>query len=89
MRPFHHPIIVCATDNIALGALKAVHLKGINIPTGLSIAGYGGYKMKEIIPLGLTTVKFQYEDAGRKAADGFVILLNGAALTINLDGNII
>ncbi|HSJ37161.1 MAG TPA: hypothetical protein VK945_02985 [Planococcus sp. (in: firmicutes)] len=33
--------------------------------------------MTEISQPGLTTVKFQCEDAERKAADGLVTLLNG------------
>ena len=31
--------------------------------------GFGGYKMTEIIHSALTIVKFQYEEAGREAAD--------------------
>lgn len=73
-------IIVCATDNIALGALKAAHLKGIKVPSGLSIAGFGGYEVTAIIHPSLTTVKFHYEEAGRVAANSLVTLLNGGEI---------
>lgn len=38
--------------------------------------------MMEIIHPGLTTVKFQYEDVERKAADGLVSLLNGEQIPL-------
>lgn len=79
---FNPSIIVCATDNIALGVLKAAHLKGIHVPSGLSITGFGGYKMTEIIHPGLTTIKFHYEDTGRLAADGLLTLLKGEQIPL-------
>lgn len=32
---FNPTMLVCAKDNIALGAIKAAHIKGIRIPTDL------------------------------------------------------
>ncbi|TWT26046.1 LacI family DNA-binding transcriptional regulator [Planomicrobium sp. CPCC 101110] len=82
---FDPSIIVCATDNIALGALKAARLKGLDVPSALSITGFGGYEITGIIHPGLTTVKFHYEDAGRLAADSLVTLLNeGQVPLLNL-----
>jgi LacI family sucrose operon transcriptional repressor len=66
-----------------MGALKAAHLKGIDVPSGLSITGFGGYAMTDIVHPGLTTVKFQYEEAGRKAADGLVTILNGGKIPLS------
>ncbi|EGA88407.1 sucrose operon repressor (Scr operon regulatory protein) [Planococcus donghaensis MPA1U2] len=77
---FDPSIIVCATDNIALGALKAAHLKEIDVPSSLSIAGFGGYDVTGIIHPGLTTVKFHYEKVGRMAATSLVALLNGGEI---------
>lgn len=74
---FNPSILVCATDNIALGVLKAAHLKGIRVPSDLSITGFGGYDITEIIHPSLTTVKFYYKDAGRAAADGLIKLVTG------------
>lgn len=74
---FNPSILVCATDNIALGVLKAAHLEGIRVPTDLSITGFGGYEVTEIIHPSLTTVKFYYKDAGRAAADGLIKLVTG------------
>jgi len=73
---FEPSILVCATDNIALGALKAANIKGIRVPSDLSITGFGGYQVTEITHPGLTTVKFYYKDAGRRAAAGLIKLVN-------------
>lgn len=64
---FNPTILVCATDNIALGAIKAAHLKGIKIPSDLSVTGFGGYDVTEIIHPALTTAKFYYKEAGEMA----------------------
>ena len=77
---FNPSILVGATDNIALGALKAAQLKGINVPSGLSIAGFGGYDVTGIIQPSLTTVKFYYEETGKTAANSLVTLLNGGQI---------
>ncbi|MEH7095224.1 LacI family DNA-binding transcriptional regulator [Neobacillus vireti] len=77
---FNPSLIVCATDNIALGAIKAAHLKGIRLPEDLSITGFGGYEVTEIIHPSLTTVKFYYRDAGQVAAQSMVRLLSSEDL---------
>ncbi|XOQ14299.1 MAG: LacI family transcriptional regulator [Shouchella clausii] len=74
---FDPSILVCATDNIALGALKAANLKGIRVPSDLSITGFGGYQVTEMTHPSLTTIKFYYKDAGRRAADGLIKLVKG------------
>lgn len=74
---YHPSILVCATDNIALGAIKAAYLKGLRIPADLSITGFGGYEVTEVIHPGLTTIKFYYKEAGRIAAQNIIKLVNG------------
>ncbi|PLT33411.1 LacI family DNA-binding transcriptional regulator [Bacillus sp. V5-8f] len=77
----HQPsIIVCATDNIALGALKAAYMKGQRVPKDLSITGFGGYDVTEITYPGITTAKFFYKEAGNLAAKDIVKLVNGEEL---------
>ncbi|RAS83579.1 LacI family DNA-binding transcriptional regulator [Priestia endophytica] len=61
-------IIVCATDNIALGVMKAAYAQGINMPTQLSITGFGGYDTSEIVHPTLTTVGYSYFKAGTLSA---------------------
>lgn len=74
---FNPSIIVCATDNIALGTLKAAYSKELQIPQQLSITGFGGYEVTGVIHPGLTTVKYYYKEAGEMAADLILRLVNG------------
>lgn len=75
LEEYNPSIIVCATDNIALGVMKAAYLKQINIPKELSVTGFGGYDVTEIIHPTLTTVQFQYKEAGKLAAQNIVRLV--------------
>lgn len=76
LEEFQPTCIVCATDNIALGALRAAQLKGLSIPKDVSITGFGGYDVTEIIHPGLTTVKLFFNEAGKMAAQNIVKLVN-------------
>ncbi|GIP22773.1 LacI family DNA-binding transcriptional regulator [Paenibacillus sp. J22TS3] len=69
-------IIVCATDNIALGVFKTAYSNHISIPSGLSVTGFGGYQITEIIHPALTTIKFYYSQAGKMAAQSIIKLVN-------------
>ncbi|MDQ0230365.1 LacI family DNA-binding transcriptional regulator [Metabacillus malikii] len=69
-------IIVCATDNIALGILKAAQLKGLKVPDDLSITGFGGYDITEITHPSITTVQYYYKEAGLTAAKNIIKLIN-------------
>jgi LacI family sucrose operon transcriptional repressor len=73
---FQPSIIVCATDNIALGVLKAAYSEGLTIPKDLALTGFGGYDVTEIMHPGLTTAKFFYKEAGETAAKHIVALVN-------------
>lgn len=84
---FHPTIIVCATDNIAIGAMKAASLKGYSIPKDLSITGFGGYEITGMIHPGLTTAKFFYKEAGQLAARNIVKLVREEELELlNVSG---
>lgn len=73
---FQPAIFVCATDNIALGVLKAAYSEGLTIPKDIAVTGFGGYDVTEIIYPGLTTAKFFYKEAGEMAARHMVELVN-------------
>ncbi|MEC1525770.1 LacI family DNA-binding transcriptional regulator [Neobacillus niacini] len=73
---FKPAIFVCATDNIALGVLKASYSEGITIPRDLAVTGFGGYDVTGIIHPGITTAKFFYKEAGETAARHIVELVN-------------
>lgn len=73
---FHPTAFVCATDNIAIGTLKAAYSKGLKVPEDLSITGFGGYEITEMMNPGITTVQFFYKDAGKMAAQKIIQLVN-------------
>ncbi|WP_404407297.1 LacI family DNA-binding transcriptional regulator [Jeotgalibacillus malaysiensis] len=67
--------IICATDTIALGAMRVIREKGYRIPEDLSISGFGGYTVSKMIHPSLVTVEFDYLETGRMAAATIVNLM--------------
>lgn len=68
--------IICATDNMAFGAIKALNSLGINVPEEVSVAGFGGYKISDLIVPSLTTIRFFNSLTGELAAESIIKLLN-------------
>ncbi|MGE6668696.1 LacI family DNA-binding transcriptional regulator [Paenibacillus xylanexedens] len=73
-------IIVGATDNIALGVMKIAFSNKIRIPQDLSVTGFGGYDITEMIHPTLTTVKYHYLQAGKVAANHIIRLVKGESV---------
>lgn len=67
--------IICATDNMAFGTIKALNTLGVKIPEEVSVVGFGGYKVSDIIIPSLTTVRFFNEMTGKLAAESIVKLI--------------
>ncbi|MBR2214553.1 MAG: LacI family DNA-binding transcriptional regulator [Selenomonadaceae bacterium] len=61
-------VIVGATDNIALGVLRYLHEQNIKVPDEVSVAGFGGYEVGAVVYPALTSIAFDYELMGMKAA---------------------
>ncbi|ACQ69122.1 transcriptional regulator, LacI family [Exiguobacterium sp. AT1b] len=70
-------LIVCATDNIALGVLKGLANQGVSVPRDVSVSGFGGYDFTEVLHPSITTVHLPYRRTGAKAADMMLQLLHG------------
>ncbi|MGV2927092.1 LacI family DNA-binding transcriptional regulator [Macrococcus capreoli] len=69
--------VICATDNIALGVLKAAYDLSIKVPSQLSISGFGGYETTSIVTPTITTVAYPYQETGNCAAKSLLQLLDG------------
>lgn len=69
--------VVSATDNMAFGAIKAIQKHKLRIPEDISISGFGGYRISDIITPRLTTIKFNNEKAGILAGESIIKLING------------
>ena len=65
--------ILCATDTIALGAIKYLNENSIKIPEDIAIAGFGESKPSSILSPSLTTVHFYYRECG---IEGATVLLD-------------
>ena len=65
--------LICATDNLAYGAIKALEENGLNVGTDYSVAAFGDYASSALLKSPLTTIKFDLEDAAKKAVE---MLLN-------------
>lgn len=63
-----YSLLLCATDNIALGAYKALFESGIQIPNQISIAGFGGYQFSDMLHPAMTTIALPFYEAGQIAA---------------------
>ena len=65
--------LICATDNLAYGAIKALEENGLNIGIDYSVAAFGDYASSALLKSPLTTIKFDLEDAAKKTVE---MLLN-------------
>lgn len=74
--------IICATDNIALGVLKAAETHNVRVPQELSITGFGGYETTSIVTPMITTVKFPYYETGTLAATSMLKLIDEEVVPI-------
>lgn len=77
--------VLCATDAIALGAMKAIHEAGLRIPDDISIAGLGDSWAGTFVDPPLTTAHLYYRQCGREAAAMLLRLIddNGRSLTVS------
>lgn len=68
--------VICATDNIAFGAINAIKKANLSIPEDISVCGFGGYKISELLTPSLTTIRFNYQKIGDLATNMIIKLIN-------------
>ena len=61
-------MVLCATDTLAVGAIKALKERGFRIPEQISVGGIGGGLAGTIISPALTTVQLFHRESGERAA---------------------
>ncbi|MCQ4162785.1 LacI family transcriptional regulator [Roseomonas sp. GC11] len=76
--------VVCANDEIAIGAIKAARERGIPVPAGMSVVGFDDIDVARAVHPGLTTIRQPRQDLGREAARMLLALLAGEAVVRNL-----
>lgn len=81
-----HPDIdtlICATDTLALGAIRYLTEQGIDIPGDIQVAGMNDSTVSSIMHPSLTTVHFYYEEAGKEAAYLLIARLQSQNQTVS------
>ena len=61
--------LICATDNLAYGAIKALEEEGLNVGDNYSVAAFGDYTSSALLKSPLTTIKFDLEDAAKQTVN--------------------
>jgi len=69
--------LVCANDQMAMGALLALHRRGIAVPADLSVVGFDDVPEAAYTIPPLTTVRVEFALQGRSAVDGLIDQIEG------------
>jgi LacI family transcriptional regulator, repressor for deo operon, udp, cdd, tsx, nupC, and nupG len=72
--------IICASDILALGAIRAVRRAGLSVPDDVSVIGYDDSAMMNCTDPPLTTVRQPIDAMGRAAVDLLVALIERATV---------
>ncbi|MBI9105698.1 MAG: LacI family DNA-binding transcriptional regulator [Spirochaetales bacterium] len=73
--------IVTASDTVACGVINTLRAQGIQIPSDVSILGYGNLEIGSIITPQLTSIHQDMFALGVESVKAFNALLNGEALS--------
>jgi ABC-type nitrate/sulfonate/bicarbonate transport system substrate-binding protein len=73
--------IVCASDPMALGAIRAARRAGLSVPGDVSIVGYDDSALMNCTDPPLTTVRQPLVDMGRVAAETLIAATRGEPFT--------
>ena len=73
--------IFCATDNIAISAIKAIKERGLRIPNDIQVTGIGHNRISSIITPSLTTTHLFYRECGMEAVRMLLRIINGNNIT--------
>lgn len=71
--------LMCANDDMAAGALLALHRAGLDIPRDISVTGFDGTPISEIVWPPLTTVLQPIKNIGFDAASELIAVIAGNA----------
>jgi LacI family repressor for deo operon, udp, cdd, tsx, nupC, and nupG len=73
--------MICASDVLALGSIRAARRLGMEVPRDVSVVGYDDSALMTCTDPPLTTVRQPIELMGQAAVDLLVNLIEGAAAT--------
>ena len=76
--------LICATDNLAYGAIKALEEEGLNVGDNYSVAAFGDYTSSALLKSPLTTIKFDLEDAAKQTVNMLLSVIKKEETDIKL-----
>lgn len=76
--------LICATDNLAYGAIKALEEEGLNVGDNYSVAAFGDYTSSSLLKSPLTTIKFDLEDAAKQTVNMLLSVIRKEETDIKL-----
>ncbi|MGB3724981.1 MAG: LacI family DNA-binding transcriptional regulator [Glaciecola sp.] len=68
--------IVCASDLMAVGAIRAIRAKGLHVPNDIAVVGYDNIQISEFCSPPLTTVQQNTALAGKLLVTNLLKLIN-------------
>ncbi|MDH5823804.1 LacI family DNA-binding transcriptional regulator [Luteimonas sp. RD2P54] len=72
--------VFAASDLIAIGAMKALHERGLRVPEDVAVAGFDDIPLASFVTPGLTTVQQDTRQAGAILVDSLLALIAGEAV---------
>lgn len=75
-----HTALVCGSDLLAAGALRAARDAGLSVPHDVAIAGFNDFEFAPYLDPPLTTVHIPAYEMGVRAAEMLIQTLNGSEL---------
>ena len=72
--------VFASSDEMAIGAIKAIKAKGLKVPDDISIVGFDDIKFASIFEPALTTVSQPMFEIGQKAMELLIKLMNGSEI---------
>jgi LacI family transcriptional regulator len=67
--------IICTSDLMAIGAIDAIEVSGLNVPRDISVIGFDNTLVAEIHKPGLTTVNQNIATMGTKAIEYLILMI--------------
>lgn len=78
-------VVFAASDDMAVGALNCALDHGLRVPEDISIVGFDGSRITEVVRPALTSMEQPVEELGRKSVDYMHQLIVNPAFTFDSD----
>jgi len=78
--------IICANDQMALGAYEAIFERGLAIPKDVKVVGFDDIEQAKLLEVPLTTIRQPFDMMAKSAYD---LLVSGSLQTIKHTGEIV